>query len=169
MLVLGGLTAIEKNLPWGRRLTRPLGVAADPGGGLRGRRVTERVVSLDAWWMSRPPSRADPRRAPRPGDRGHAGAILAAARDCLLADGYANLSTRRVAEAADVPLSQIHYHFGSKQQLILAVLEAENDAAARTPARDVRRRRSRSGAVGAGLRLPRRATSSRATSGSSRR
>ena len=27
MLVLGGLTAIEKNLSWGRRLTRPLGVA----------------------------------------------------------------------------------------------------------------------------------------------
>ncbi len=27
MFVLGGLTAIEKNLPWGRRLTRPLGVA----------------------------------------------------------------------------------------------------------------------------------------------
>jgi predicted metal-binding membrane protein len=27
MLLLGGLTAIEKNLPWGRRLTRPLGVA----------------------------------------------------------------------------------------------------------------------------------------------
>jgi len=27
MLALGGLTAIEKNLPWGRRLTRPLGVA----------------------------------------------------------------------------------------------------------------------------------------------
>jgi predicted metal-binding membrane protein len=27
MLVLGGVTAIEKNLPWGRRLTRPLGVA----------------------------------------------------------------------------------------------------------------------------------------------
>jgi AcrR family transcriptional regulator len=52
--------------------------------------------------------------------------ILAAARACLLADGYANLSTRRVADAAGVPLSQIHYHFGSKQQLILAVLEAEN-------------------------------------------
>jgi len=27
MLVLGGLTAVEKNLPWGRRLSRPLGVA----------------------------------------------------------------------------------------------------------------------------------------------
>ncbi|MEX2184745.1 MAG: TetR/AcrR family transcriptional regulator [Chloroflexota bacterium] len=55
------------------------------------------------------------------------GAILAAARERLLADGYANLSTRAVAEAAEVPLSQIHYHFGSKRQLILAVLGAENE------------------------------------------
>ena len=54
-------------------------------------------------------------------------AILAAARERLLADGYANLSTRRVADAAGVPLSQIHYHFGSKLQLILAVLAAENE------------------------------------------
>jgi AcrR family transcriptional regulator len=54
-------------------------------------------------------------------------AILAAARERLLADGYANLSTRAVAEAAEVPLSQIHYHFGSKLQLILAVLAAENE------------------------------------------
>lgn len=52
--------------------------------------------------------------------------ILSAARECLLADGYANLSTRRVADMAEVPLSQIHYHFGSKLQLILAVLAAEN-------------------------------------------
>jgi AcrR family transcriptional regulator len=54
-------------------------------------------------------------------------AILAAARDCLLADGYANLSTRRVADAAGVPLSQIHYHFGSRHQLVLAVLAGENE------------------------------------------
>jgi AcrR family transcriptional regulator len=53
-------------------------------------------------------------------------AILAAARERLLADGYANLSTRAVAETAEVPLSQIHYHFGSKLQLILAVLAGEN-------------------------------------------
>jgi len=53
--------------------------------------------------------------------------ILAAARARLLADGYANLSTRAVAEAAGVPLSQIHYHFGSKRQLVLAILAAEND------------------------------------------
>ncbi len=53
--------------------------------------------------------------------------ILEAARSCLLADGYASLSTRRVAEAADVPLSQIHYYFGSKHELILAVLAAHNE------------------------------------------
>ncbi len=53
--------------------------------------------------------------------------ILDAARACLLSDGYANLSTRRVADAADVPLSQIHYYFGSKQELILAVLAAQNE------------------------------------------
>ena len=54
-------------------------------------------------------------------------AIVRAARGRLLEDGYANLSTRRVAIAAGVPLSQIHYHFGSKRQLILAVLAAENE------------------------------------------
>lgn len=53
--------------------------------------------------------------------------IVAAARARLLGDGYANLSTRAVAEVAEVPLSQIHYHFGSKRQLILAVLERENE------------------------------------------
>jgi AcrR family transcriptional regulator len=53
--------------------------------------------------------------------------ILEAARRCLLADGYAAMSTRKVAEEAGVPLSQIHYHFGSKDELILALLRAENE------------------------------------------
>jgi AcrR family transcriptional regulator len=52
--------------------------------------------------------------------------ILAAAKDALLDVGYANLSTRGIAETAGVPLSQIHYHFGSKQNLMLAVLDMEN-------------------------------------------
>jgi AcrR family transcriptional regulator len=52
--------------------------------------------------------------------------ILDAARSRLLADGYAKLSTRRVAEAAGVPLSQIHYHFGGKQGLVLSLLASEN-------------------------------------------
>lgn len=75
---------------------------------------------------------AEPRPGTRAERRGRASAdtrarILEAARSCLLADGYASLSTRRVAEAADVPLSQIHYYFGSKQELILAVLAVENE------------------------------------------
>jgi AcrR family transcriptional regulator len=53
-------------------------------------------------------------------------AILEAARQRLLDEGFARLSTRGVADAAGVPLSQVHYHFGSKQQLILDLLEAED-------------------------------------------
>ncbi len=52
--------------------------------------------------------------------------LLGAARDCLLREGYARFSTRRVADLAGVPLSQISYHFGSKQGLVLALLEADN-------------------------------------------
>jgi AcrR family transcriptional regulator len=52
--------------------------------------------------------------------------ILAAAKGVLLEAGYAHLSTRGIAEAAGVPLSQIHYHFGSKQNLMLALLDLEN-------------------------------------------
>ena len=52
--------------------------------------------------------------------------ILQAARTVLLADGYAVLSTRKVATEAGVPLSQVHYHFGSKGGLVLALLEAED-------------------------------------------
>ncbi|MGK7870822.1 TetR/AcrR family transcriptional regulator [Falsiroseomonas sp. E2-1-a20] len=52
--------------------------------------------------------------------------LLTAARDCLLQEGYARFSTRRVADLAGAPLSQIAYYFGSKQGLVLALLEAEN-------------------------------------------
>jgi AcrR family transcriptional regulator len=52
--------------------------------------------------------------------------IVEAARTRLLDDGHAGLSTRKVAETAGVPLSQVHYHFGSKQGLLLAVLAEEN-------------------------------------------
>jgi AcrR family transcriptional regulator len=52
--------------------------------------------------------------------------ITDAARCRLLADGYAGLSTRKVAEEAGVPVSQLHYHFGSKGGLILALFEEEN-------------------------------------------
>ncbi len=53
-------------------------------------------------------------------------AIVDAARRCLLAEGYAAMSTRKVATEAGVPLSQVHYHFGSKGGLVLALLESED-------------------------------------------
>lgn len=54
--------------------------------------------------------------------------ILAATRTRRLADGYAALPTRKVAEEARVPLSKIHYRFGSKDKMILDMLRAENKA-----------------------------------------
>lgn len=53
--------------------------------------------------------------------------IMESARSCLLADGYANLSTRKVADRAGLPLSQIHYHFGGKRGMVLALLDYENE------------------------------------------
>ena len=41
--------------------------------------------------------------------------------------GYASLTTRKVADRAGAPLSQIHYHFGSKHALVLGLLEYIND------------------------------------------
>jgi AcrR family transcriptional regulator len=52
--------------------------------------------------------------------------LLEAAKKVLRQNGYSGLSTRDVAAAAGVPLSQIHYHFGSKQGLVLALFEYLN-------------------------------------------
>lgn len=61
-----------------------------------------------------------------PGNASTRERLLEAAESCLLRDGYASLSTRGVAQVAGSPLSQIHYHFGSKQGLVLALLEHQN-------------------------------------------
>ena len=52
--------------------------------------------------------------------------LLEAAKKVLRQNGYSGLSTRDVAAAAGVPLSQIHYHFGSKQGLVMALFEYLN-------------------------------------------
>ncbi len=49
--------------------------------------------------------------------------ILAAAREVLMAQGFTGLSTRAVAEAAGTQMSQIRYHFGSKDGMVLALYE----------------------------------------------
>jgi AcrR family transcriptional regulator len=52
--------------------------------------------------------------------------LLVAAQKVLLEEGYSGLSTRRVAEAAGTQMSQIQYHFGSKEGMILALFEYLN-------------------------------------------
>jgi AcrR family transcriptional regulator len=52
--------------------------------------------------------------------------ILEAARQVLQTQGFSGLSTRNVAFAAGVPMSQIRYHFGSKDGMLLALYEYMN-------------------------------------------
>ena len=52
--------------------------------------------------------------------------ILEAARQVLQDQGFSGLSTRNVAFAAGVPMSQIRYHFGSKDGMLLALYEYMN-------------------------------------------
>lgn len=52
--------------------------------------------------------------------------LLDAARAVLTKDGFSGLSTRRVAEMAGTQMSQIQYHFGSKEGMILALFEYMN-------------------------------------------
>ena len=53
-----------------------------------------------------------------------------------------------------MPLSQLHYHFGSKQGLILALLEEENQRRLERQTRMYARGRAAVAALRAGLRLP---------------
>lgn len=52
--------------------------------------------------------------------------LLEAAKEVLRAQGYAGLTTRAVAGVAGVPMSQIQYHFGSKEGMVLALFEDMN-------------------------------------------
>jgi AcrR family transcriptional regulator len=52
--------------------------------------------------------------------------LLEAAKSVLRQNGYASLSTRDVAAEAGMPMSQIHYHFGSKLGMMLALFEYLN-------------------------------------------
>ena len=54
-------------------------------------------------------------------------ALLMAAKDVVREKGFAGFSTRDVAAMAGVPLSQIHYYFGSKRALVIAMFEHSND------------------------------------------
>lgn len=62
----------------------------------------------------------------RPGSEQVRSELLSAAIECLRSSGYSQLSTRAVAERAGMPMSQIHYHFGGKDGLLLEVLDHQN-------------------------------------------
>jgi AcrR family transcriptional regulator len=50
-------------------------------------------------------------------------ALFDAAERLLIEDGYANLTTRRVAAEAGINHGLVHYYFGSMEELLLQVLE----------------------------------------------
>ena len=59
---------------------------------------------------------------------GRANDILQAARTLLAEEGYAGLSMRRVAQAAGMSLSNVQHYYGSKDQLLEALLLTTMDA-----------------------------------------
>ena len=50
-------------------------------------------------------------------------ALLDAAEDLLVSKGVSDITTRKVADKAGVNQALIHYHFGTMEELLLAVLE----------------------------------------------
>lgn len=54
--------------------------------------------------------------------------LLEAAKRVLLEQGYSGLSTRAVAQEAGTQMSQIRYHFGSKEGMVLALFGYMNDS-----------------------------------------
>lgn len=65
---------------------------------------------------ARPRTRAEQRAATRAG-------IVAAAADCLVEDGYAAWTTRRVAERAGVAQSTLMHHFPAREMLLIEAVE----------------------------------------------
>src|ERR1700690_629586 len=59
--------------------------------------------------------------------------ILRAAEECFAASGFVGATTRQVAALAGVNVATLHYHFGSKDGLYRAVLEAATRGAVALP------------------------------------
>lgn len=75
----------------------------------------------------RRPAPAKAARGTRTDGESTRGAILEATRRRLVEEGYANLSVRDIAADAGVNHALIGYHFGGKQQLVMAVLDEANN------------------------------------------
>jgi TetR/AcrR family transcriptional regulator, regulator of cefoperazone and chloramphenicol sensitivity len=60
--------------------------------------------------------------APRAADESTRARMLAAAIECILEEGYYRASSNRIAQRAGVTWGVIQYHFGTREQLLLAVV-----------------------------------------------
>ncbi|HEY3870046.1 MAG TPA: TetR family transcriptional regulator [Actinocrinis sp.] len=80
---------------------------------------------LDSAAGARAPGRKKTGR--RPGGADTRSAVLGAARAEFAAHGYEKTSMRGIARAAGVDPALIHHYFGTKQQLLLVVLELPVD------------------------------------------
>ena len=98
------------------------------------------------------------RRASRPSQREQAAAeartrILAAAADCIVRDGLAQVRMASIARTAGVSAGLLHYHFDTKELLFGEVLRYSHEISGR--AQPARARGRRRGPRGAALVLPR--------------
>lgn len=86
------------------------------------------VLSVKKSIASRQPEAAAPRSGPSetPEPIDTRTRILAAAFRCLSTQGYAALSAREIARDAGVNHALINYYFGTKDHLVIAVLDAAN-------------------------------------------
>jgi AcrR family transcriptional regulator len=53
--------------------------------------------------------------------------ILDAARACVIGHDLSDVSTRLIAETAQVPVSQLHYHFGGRHGVLVAMFVREEE------------------------------------------
>ncbi|WP_267961616.1 TetR/AcrR family transcriptional regulator [Sphingobium sufflavum] len=70
---------------------------------------------------------AEEQRAPRKGRSSARGAILAATEALMVEEGYAAVTTRRVAKIVGVTPALIHYHFATTDDLLLALFRSTKD------------------------------------------
>jgi AcrR family transcriptional regulator len=92
--------------------------------------------------MRRVASQAGARRTVQPKGRHRAQEILQAARALLVENGYAALTTRKVAQRVGIRQSNVQYYFPAKVDLVRALFESSVAESMRPLARMVRKRMS---------------------------
>ena len=92
--------------------------------------------------MRRVASQAGARKTVQPKGRHRAQEILQAARALLVENGYAALTTRKVAQRVGIRQSNVQYYFPAKVDLVRALFESSVAESMRPLARIVRKRMS---------------------------